>query len=276
MTIVVSRGHALSTGVLCEPSTPVRARRARTVCGGLHAAATASRACDRKRVDHEAQSARAPSAASQGRFADPGPDPETRGGGTSSRSLLPAPAEGLALRYFSNEFAFLFFFFFLADASLALRGSAESLLPGALPDSLLREAGTRLPLGVSVRPTRQCGPRRQRRPTSVGSAAGRGGRRAPGFACISFALTRPGVVATATMLVWQTRGRRLGAGPPEVTRLFRDERRRELGQSDPRPRPSLPPRPSRPPPPARACSGAWGLAFCTSKSPSKAGLRDDG
>lgn len=112
MTIVVSRGHALSTGVLCEPSTPVRARRARTVCGGLHAAATASRACDRKRVDHEAQSARAPSAASQGRFADRRPDPETRGGGTSSRSPLPAPAEGLALRYFSNEFAFLFFFFF--------------------------------------------------------------------------------------------------------------------------------------------------------------------
>lgn len=102
----------VSTGVLCEPSTPVRARRARTVCGGLHTAATASRACDRKRVDHEAQSACAPSAASQGRFADSGPDPETRGGGTPSRSPLPAPAEGLALRYFSNEFAFLFFFFF--------------------------------------------------------------------------------------------------------------------------------------------------------------------
>lgn len=162
---------------------------------------------------------------------------------------------------------FFSFFFFLADASLALRGSAESLLPGALPDSLLREAGTRLPPGVSVRPTRRRGPRRQRWPTSVGSAAGRGGRRAPGFARISFAL---GAVATATMLVWQTRGRRLGAGPPEVTRLFRDERRRELGQSDPRPRPSLPP------PPAQACSGAWGRAFCTSKSRSKAGLRDDG
>lgn len=110
MTIVVSRGHALSTGVLCEPSTPVRARRARTVCGGLHAAATASRACDRKRVDHEAQSARAPSAASQGWFADRGPDPETRGRG--DLILLPAPRSCRRPHSHSNEFAFLFFSFF--------------------------------------------------------------------------------------------------------------------------------------------------------------------
>lgn len=195
---------------------------------------------------------------------------DTREGGPHLAPRSPLLPKASLCGIFRMNLLFFSFLFFLADASLALRGSAESLLPGALPDSLLREAGTRLPPGVSVRPTRRRGPRRQRRPTSVGSAAGRGGRRAPGFACISFALTRPGAVATATMLVWQTREWRLGAGPPEVTRLFRDERRRELGQSDPRPRPSLPP------PPAQACSGAWGRAFCTSKSPSKAGLRDDG
>lgn len=41
-------------------------------------------------------------------------------------------------------------------------------------------------------------------------------------------------------LIWEMRELRLRADQPKVTRLFRDEQKREIGQSDPRPRPSPP------------------------------------